>query len=197
MRGSGRGRRPLMRRGSGSWSGRTPSCAGPTRYCARRVLFSRPSSTATSHGDRVHRRAPSTSATADPGAPSPWSRRPPPGGCPGSIPAGSTARSVTSRPPNTSRPGPRAGCHEPSPPPPACAGPRRRQGHALRPDQVGVPAQHGPRGDDQAKLAAVPLGEQSGQRRQDRAVRPGQPGCVDVALEHHDLVAKDPRSRRL
>src|SRR6266700_1888944 len=42
------GQRPLMRRGSGSWNGRTPSCAGPMRYCAPRVLFLRQSSTATS-----------------------------------------------------------------------------------------------------------------------------------------------------
>jgi transposase len=38
-RGCGRGRRRRTRRGSGRWSGKTLSCAGPTRSCARRAPF--------------------------------------------------------------------------------------------------------------------------------------------------------------
>jgi len=55
-------------------------------------------------------------------------------------------------------------------------------------DDGDVPAQQGTRRDDQAKLAAEPLGELPGQRGQDRAVGgPGQPWCFDAALEHCDL----------
>ena len=59
------------------------------------------------------------------------------------------------------------------------------------PDQVGVPAQQGARGDDQAQLAEVAAGQQPGQRGQDRPVGPGQPRCPGLALEHGDLVAQD------
>jgi hypothetical protein len=58
-------------------------------------------------------------------------------------------------------------------------------------DQVGVPAQHGPRGDDQAQLAEVAAGQQPGQRGQDSPVSPGQPLGFDLALEHGDLMAQD------
>ena len=34
-------------------------------------------------------------------------------------------------------------------------------------------------------------GQQPGQRGQDRAISPGQPGSLDVALEYRDLVAQD------
>ena len=43
--GCGPGHQRRTRRGSGRWSGRTLSFAGSTRSCARRALFSRPSST--------------------------------------------------------------------------------------------------------------------------------------------------------
>ena len=77
----------------------------------------------------------------------------------------------------------------------ACAV-RGRPGSAARvgpapPDQVGVPAQQGARGDDQAQLAEMAAGQQPGQRGQDRPVGPGQPRCPDLALEHGDLVAQD------
>ena len=58
-------------------------------------------------------------------------------------------------------------------------------------DEVGVPAQQGAWRHDQAKLAALPVGEQPGQRGQDRPVSPRRPGCFDVALEHGDLVTQD------
>src|SRR6266704_669610 len=54
----GRGPRRRMRRGSGRWSGRTPSCAGSTRSCARRALFSRPSSATGNPGGGLHRGLP-------------------------------------------------------------------------------------------------------------------------------------------
>ncbi len=38
------------------------------------------------------------------------------------------------------------------------------------PDEVGVPAQKGSRGDNQAQLAELASGQQPGQRGQDRAV---------------------------
>jgi hypothetical protein len=58
-------------------------------------------------------------------------------------------------------------------------------------DAVGLVGlrQRVPVGDDE--LAAVPVGEQSGQRGQDRAVGPGWSGRFDVALENCDLVAQD------
>ena len=58
-------------------------------------------------------------------------------------------------------------------------------------DYVGAPAQQGMRRNDQAKLAAVPMREQLGQRGNDRTVGLGRSGCLDVALEHGDLVAQD------
>ena len=58
-------------------------------------------------------------------------------------------------------------------------------------DQVGVPAQQGPRGDDQAYLAEAARGQQPGQRGQDRPVSPGQPRCSSMALENGELVAQD------
>src|SRR5271169_484045 len=59
------------------------------------------------------------------------------------------------------------------------------------PDQAGVPAQQGARGDDQAQLADMAAGQQPGQRRQDRPVGPGQSRCPDLALEYGDLVAQE------
>ena len=61
----------------------------------------------------------------------------------------------------------------------------------MPPDEVGVPAQQGPRGDDQAQLAELAAGQQPGQRGQDRPVGPRQPRCLDLALEHGDLMAQD------
>jgi hypothetical protein len=58
-------------------------------------------------------------------------------------------------------------------------------------DQAGVPAQQGPRGDDQPQLAKMTGGHQPGQRSQDRPVSPGQPRCLDLALEHGDLMPQD------
>jgi hypothetical protein len=40
-------------------------------------------------------------------------------------------------------------------------------------------------------VAAVPAGQKPGQRGQDRPVRPGQPRCLDLALEHSNLVAQE------
>ena len=54
-----------------------------------------------------------------------------------------------------------------------------------------MPAQQGPRGDDQAQLAELAAGQQPGQRGQDRPVGPRQLRRLDLALEHGDLVAKD------
>jgi hypothetical protein len=59
------------------------------------------------------------------------------------------------------------------------------------PDQVGVLAQQGPRGNDQTQLAETAAEQQPGQRGQDRPVGPGQPRCPDLALKHGDLVAQD------
>jgi hypothetical protein len=59
------------------------------------------------------------------------------------------------------------------------------------PDQAGVPAQQGLRGDDQAQLAEMTAGQQPGQRGQDRPVGPGQLRRPGLALEHGDLVAQD------
>ena len=61
----------------------------------------------------------------------------------------------------------------------------------MPPDQIGVPAQQGTRGDDQAQLAEMTAGQQPGQRGQDRPVSPRQPRCLDLALEHGDLMAQD------
>jgi hypothetical protein len=59
------------------------------------------------------------------------------------------------------------------------------------PDQPGVPAQQGPRGDDQPELAELAAGHQPGQRGQDRPAGPGQPRSLDLALEHGDLMTQD------
>ncbi len=59
------------------------------------------------------------------------------------------------------------------------------------PDEVGVPAQQGTRGDDQAQLAELAAGQQPGQRSQDRPVGPGQPRGLHLALEHGDLMTQD------
>ena len=59
------------------------------------------------------------------------------------------------------------------------------------PDQVGMPAQQGPRGDDQAQPTESTTGQQPGQRGQDRPVCPGQSRGLDLALEHGDLVTQD------
>ena len=52
-----------------------------------------------------------------------------------------------------------------------------------------MPAQQGPRGDNQAQRAPVTAGQQPGQRSQHRTVGPRQPGGLDPALEHGHLVA--------
>jgi hypothetical protein len=54
-----------------------------------------------------------------------------------------------------------------------------------------VPAQQGPRGDDQPQLAQATLGQQPGQGGQDRPVGPRQPRRLHLALQHGDLVAQD------
>jgi hypothetical protein len=54
-----------------------------------------------------------------------------------------------------------------------------------------MPAQHGPRGDDQAHLAELTARQQPGQRGQHRAVGPRQPGGLDLPLEDSNLVAQD------
>jgi hypothetical protein len=59
------------------------------------------------------------------------------------------------------------------------------------PDEAGMPTQQGPRGDDQAKVAELAAGQEPGQRGQDRTVRPRQPRCLDLPLEHGDLMAQD------
>jgi hypothetical protein len=61
----------------------------------------------------------------------------------------------------------------------------------VSPGQISVPAQQGPRADNQAQAAVVPTGQKPGQRGQDRPVRPGQPRRPDLALEHGDLVAQE------
>ena len=57
---------------------------------------------------------------------------------------------------------------------PPCPGPPGRTARIgpVPSDEVGVPAQQGPRGDDQPQLAQVPAGQQPGQRCQDRPVGP-------------------------
>ena len=59
------------------------------------------------------------------------------------------------------------------------------------PDQVSMPAQQGPRLDDQAQLTESTTGQQPGQPSQDRPVSPGQPRCSSMTLENGDLVAQD------
>jgi hypothetical protein len=93
---------------------------------------------------------------------------------------------------------PSPGCPAPSPAPPhgspaPCARPSRTAPRICLPplDQVGVPAQQGPRRDDQAHLAEAARRQHPGQRGQDRPVSPGQPGCWSMALENCELVAQD------
>jgi hypothetical protein len=59
------------------------------------------------------------------------------------------------------------------------------------PDEAGVPAQHGPRRDDQAQLAEPAAWQQPGQRSQDSPASPPQPWGLDLALEHSDLAPQD------
>jgi hypothetical protein len=59
------------------------------------------------------------------------------------------------------------------------------------PDQIGVPAQHGPRCDDQAQLAEPASGQQPGQRGQDRPAGPRQPRDLDPAPDNGNLMAQD------
>jgi len=54
-----------------------------------------------------------------------------------------------------------------------------------------MPAQQGPRGDDQAQLAELAAGHQPGQRGHDCPVGPRQPRCLDLPLEDGDLVAQN------
>jgi hypothetical protein len=54
-----------------------------------------------------------------------------------------------------------------------------------------MPAQQGPRGDDQAQLAEAAPWQQPGQRGQDRPVSRRQPRCPSFALEHGELVAQE------
>ncbi len=58
-----------------------------------------------------------------------------------------------------------------------------------------MPAQEGPRADNQAELAEMTTGQQPGQRGQDRPVGPGQLRCLDLALECSDLVPQDQNLR--
>ena len=59
------------------------------------------------------------------------------------------------------------------------------------PDQIRVPAQQSPRGDDQAQLAEMAAGQQAGQHGHDRAVGPGQLRRPGLGLEHGHLVTQD------
>jgi hypothetical protein len=59
------------------------------------------------------------------------------------------------------------------------------------PDQAGVPAQQGTRGDDQAQLAEMAARQQLGQRGQYRPIGPGQLRRPGLALEYGDLVAQN------
>jgi hypothetical protein len=61
----------------------------------------------------------------------------------------------------------------------------------VSPGEIGVPAQQGARGDDQAQLAELAAGQQPGQRGQHRPVGPRQPRVLDLALEHGQLMAQD------
>jgi hypothetical protein len=55
-------------------------------------------------------------------------------------------------------------------------------------DQPRMPAQHGPRRDDQRQPPS--LRQDSNQRADDRPIRPGQAGPLAGALQHRDLVAQ-------
>ena len=59
------------------------------------------------------------------------------------------------------------------------------------PDQAGVPAQQGARGDNQAQLTELTAGRHPGQRGQDRPVGPGRPRCPDMSRQNRDLVARE------
>ena len=59
------------------------------------------------------------------------------------------------------------------------------------PDQLGVPALQGPRGDDQPQLAKMTARQQAGQRSQDCPVSPGQSRRLNLALEYGDLMPQD------
>jgi hypothetical protein len=54
-----------------------------------------------------------------------------------------------------------------------------------------VPAQQGLRRDDQAHPAELAAWQHPRQRGQHSPVSPSQPRCLDLPLEHGDLVAKD------
>jgi hypothetical protein len=54
-----------------------------------------------------------------------------------------------------------------------------------------MPAQQGPRGDDQAQLAEAVPWQQPSQRGQDRPVSPRQPRYPSIALGHGELVAQE------
>lgn len=59
------------------------------------------------------------------------------------------------------------------------------------PGQLRVPAQQGPRGNDQAQLAEPAGGQPPGQRREHRPVGPGQLRRLGLALEDGELMAQD------
>jgi hypothetical protein len=58
-------------------------------------------------------------------------------------------------------------------------------------NEVGVPAQQGPRGDDQPQLAELAAGQQPGQRGQDCPVGPRQLRRLDLTLEDGDLMTQN------
>jgi putative transposase len=69
------------------------------------------------------------------------------------------------------------------------AGPARRPDPRIRPRRIGRHSFPAPTG--QGQLAEAALGQQPGQRSQDRPVSPGQPRYSSMTLENSDLVAKD------
>ena len=73
---------------------------------------------------------------------------------------------------------------------PGAPRPARGVGPVL-PDEVSVPAQQGPRGNDQPQLAELAVRQQPGQSGQHRAVGPRQPRARDLTLEHGDLMPQD------
>jgi len=54
-----------------------------------------------------------------------------------------------------------------------------------------MPAEQGPRGDDQAQLTELSGGKQPGQRSQDCPVSTRQLRGLPLTLEHGDLVTQD------
>jgi hypothetical protein len=54
-----------------------------------------------------------------------------------------------------------------------------------------MPAQQGPRADDQAQMAELAAGQQPGERGQHRPVGPRQPRGLDLPLKHGNLVPQD------